>query len=165
MHFKKIYDFSISDFYHDIYANSWLQAFDHLSWLITIFPGLFMVWLMIQVRTEDQKLTLIGRIIFISCTVQFCLNLVPVNVDLLRFWLGPLPPLVCTLSVSARFFVTATLLLSFNVINVLRFLYHNVWRNIGYLQDEFFEWLFKVVLVFFATTWTLVWYVVYLMLN
>lgn len=50
-----------------------------------------------------------------------------------------------------------TISISFFIQTVLRFLYHTVWKNIGILNDEFFNHFFKIFTFVIASIWSFYW--------
>lgn len=58
---------------------------------------------------------------------------------------------MCFCSKMIRAFNFGVIILCFNTITSLRLLYHSVWKNIGYLNDDFFSLVISVWVFFMAS--------------
>ena len=67
---------------------------------------------------------------------SFYFNNTILHLEMLRFFIGPYPEFICVFNVVARYMYTLAVFLTWTHMVILRFMYTNVWKNIGYLYDD-----------------------------
>lgn len=128
-----------------IFKHPFNFAFYSLSWILLQLPGNCLLVTMIRTLRNNQYATLPNKLTcFYYETVIILSNLIIVNIDFLRAIFGPLPTYLCL--VNNLCMRSAALITSFTIIevSVLKLLYVTVWKNMGVLNDDFFECFFKV---------------------
>lgn len=87
---------AVEDFYTFFKANS-LLALTLMTWVLVQVGGNGLILILKDLKSNDNKIPLHGLLLKNTNSAQIIYNLVNVNLDLYRIWIGPLPFAVCTI--------------------------------------------------------------------
>lgn len=152
-----------TDYFKDLYLNPYNIAFFMISWtfLEVIGNGLLLGMIWYERFGTNYERTLLNSLNSYTCICILFNNIISVNVMCFRFSLGPYPPFVCIIQSSIQHWTFFSALLSVNESVIFRYLYAFKWKNVGALNDDFFEQFLTVLNTFFGGMYAMCQFLVY----
>lgn len=140
------------DFYHSIYSSSLDQVVVITGWLVAESIGTIGILIFLRAKQELRKFNLLDLSQEIGFLYSLIFILIYGNLSILRFWLGPLPDWLCTVSVFVRNMCERAFRLLLIQEILIRVMYLYKWKDMCSINDEFIA-RFLLILQFALPTW------------